>query len=46
MWLAIILSFAFYLPVVIGAHKKPVFGVLMFPKTCMYLWMLAMCSTL
>ena len=46
MWLAIILSFAFYLPVVIGVHKKPKLGMLMIPKTCMYFWMLAMCSAL
>ena len=46
MWLAIALSFAFYIPVVIGVHKNPKLGMLMFPKTCMYIWMLAMCSML
>lgn len=46
MWLAIILSFAFYLPVVILANKNPKTGMLMLPKTCCYLWMLAMCLSL
>ena len=42
MWLAVALSFAFYLPVVIWAGKHPPIGMLMLPKTCMYLWMLYM----
>ncbi len=46
MWLAIILSFAFYLPVVIWANKNPKIGMLMLPKTCTYLWMLFMCLSL
>ena len=46
MWLAVTLSFAFYIPVVIGVHKKPMLGMLMLPKTCMYIWMLLMCSSL
>lgn len=46
MWLAILLSFAFYLPVVLFANKNPKTGMLMFPKTCMYLWMLVMCLSL
>ena len=46
MWLAIALSFAFYLPVVIGVHKKPKIGMLMIPKTCAYVWMLIMCAAL
>ena len=46
MWLAIILSFAFYLPVVVWANKNPKIGMLMLPKTCAYLWMLAMCLSL
>ncbi len=44
MWLAIGLSFAFYLPVVLWANKKPKIGMLMLPKTCAYLWMLMMCA--
>lgn len=46
MWLAIALSFAFYFPVVLWANKNPKIGMLMLPKTCVYLWMLAMCMTL
>lgn len=42
MWLAIVLSFLFYIPVVLGAHRYPVLGMLMLPKTGMYLWMLLM----
>ncbi|MDD3362312.1 MAG: hypothetical protein PHW34_11635 [Hespellia sp.] len=43
MWLAILISFACYMPVVLWAHKKPVLGILMLPKTCAYIWMLTMC---
>ncbi|WP_066714185.1 hypothetical protein [Clostridium sp. Marseille-P299] len=46
MWLAIVLSFAFYLPVVLWSNKNPKIGMLMLPKTCAYLWMLAMCLSL
>ena len=46
MWLAIVFSFVFYIPVVIGVHKNPKLGMLMIPKTCMYIWMLVMCSAL
>ncbi len=46
VWLAIVLSFAFYLPVVFFANKNPKVGMLMFPKTGMYLWMLIMCLSL
>lgn len=46
MWLAIALSFAFYLPVVLWANKYPKIGMLMLPKTCAYLWMLVMCGSL
>lgn len=42
MWLAILLSFAFYLPVVLWANKNPKLGMLMLPKTCCYLWILIM----
>jgi len=42
MWLAITLSFVFYVPVVLLAHKYPVIGMLMLPKTCAYIWMLSM----
>lgn len=42
VWLAIILSFAFYLPVVLWSNKNPKIGMLMLPKTCVYVWILAM----
>ena len=38
LWLAIILSFAFYIPVVLFAGKYPIVGMLMLPKTICYLW--------
>lgn len=43
MWLAIALSFGFYLPVVLWSNKNPKLGMLMLPKTCCYVWMLIMC---
>lgn len=46
MWLAIALSFAFYLPVVLWSNKNPKIGMLMLPKTCAYIWMLVMCLSL
>lgn len=42
MWLAITLSFAFYMPVVLWADVSPMIGMLMLPKTCMYVWMVVM----
>ena len=38
MWLTIVLSFAFYIPVVLWADKYPLLGFLMMPKTCAYVW--------
>lgn len=38
MWLTIVLSFAFYIPVVLFADAIPVIGILMIPKTCAYVW--------
>lgn len=46
MWLAIALSFAFYLPVVLWVQKNPKIGMFMIPKSCAYLWMLVMCLSL
>jgi hypothetical protein len=46
MWLAITLSFAFYLPVVLWANKKPKIGMLMLPKSCAYIWILVICLSL
>lgn len=42
MWFAIFLSFVFYLPVVLWGNKKPMLGMLMLPKSCVYLWIIAM----
>lgn len=42
MWLAITLSFAFYIPVVLWADVSPMIGMLMLPKTCMYMWIVVM----
>ena len=33
----ILVSFAFYLPVILFAHPVPLLGMLMIPKTCAYL---------
>ena len=38
MWLTIVLSFAFYIPVVLFADSFPMIGMLMIPKTCAYVW--------
>ena len=38
MWLTIVLSFAFYIPVVLWADVVPMIGMLMIPKTCAYVW--------
>ena len=42
MWLAVLLSFAFYLPVVLWSRKVPKLGMLMLPKTCAYVWIVLM----
>ncbi len=42
MYLAIILSFLFYIPVVLWADAKPAVGMFMLPKTCMYIWIVWM----
>ena len=36
MWLTIVLSFGFYIPVVLWADTFPMIGMLMIPKTCAY----------
>lgn len=38
MWLTIVLSFGFYLPVVLWADTISWVGMLMIPKTCAYVW--------
>lgn len=38
MWLTIVISFGFYLPVVLFADIIPLIGMLMIPKTLAYVW--------
>ena len=38
MWMTIVLSFVFYIPVVLWADVVPMIGMLMIPKTCAYVW--------
>ncbi len=38
MWLSIVLSFGFYIPVVLLSNIYPIIGVLMIPKTIAYVW--------
>lgn len=38
LWVTIVLSFAFYIPVVLFADTYPLVGMLMIPKTCAYIW--------
>ncbi len=38
MFITIILSFGFYIPVLFWADTIPVLGLLMIPKTCAYVW--------
>jgi hypothetical protein len=42
LWLAVSLSFAFYIPVVLWADFYPIVGMLMLPKTCAYVWLVWM----
>lgn len=42
MWLAIVLSFGFYIPVVLWANTIPLIGILMIPKTLAYVWVVIM----
>ena len=42
LWLAVALSFAFYLPVVLFADRFPAIGMLMIPKTLAYVWVVLM----
>ncbi len=46
VWAAVLMSFLFYLPVVFFSRKYPQIGMLMLPKTLMYVWILAMCLAL
>ena len=42
MWLAVLLSFGFYIPVVLFSSALPAIGMLMIPKTLAYVWVVAM----
>lgn len=42
LWLAIVISFACYIPVVLFAQGVPATGMLMIPKTCAYVWIVVM----
>ncbi|XMB86822.1 hypothetical protein RJG79_03240 [Mycoplasmatota bacterium WC44] len=42
MWLAIVLSFGFYIPVVLWASTMRWIGILMIPKTLAYVWVVLM----
>ena len=42
MWLGILLSYLFYIPVVLWVHKYPMLGMLMLPKSCVYIWIVCM----
>lgn len=42
MWLAIVLSFGFYIPVVLWANTISWVGILMIPKTLAYVWVVIM----
>ena len=42
MWLTIVLSFAFYIPVVLWSDAVPLVSILMIPKTCAYVWAVLM----
>ncbi|HWR24569.1 MAG TPA: hypothetical protein VN366_13915 [Feifaniaceae bacterium] len=46
MWLAIALSFAFYMPVVLFVNANRKLGMLMIPKSCAYLWILYLCASI
>lgn len=41
LWLTVVLSFACYIPVVLFADTIPAIGILMIPKTCAYVWTVA-----
>ena len=41
-WLTVLLSFIFYLPVVLFSNKNKKVGMLMLPKSAMYVWLILM----
>ena len=40
VWICILLSFLFYIPVAVGAGAVPILGMLMLPKTVCYIIMI------
>jgi hypothetical protein len=42
LWFAVMISFSFYIPVVLWADVNPLIGMLMLPKTCAYVWLIWM----
>lgn len=40
LWLAVVISFGCYIPVVLFADMVPLVGMLMIPKTCAYVWVI------
>lgn len=40
LWLAVVISFGCYIPVVLFADMVPLVGILMVPKTCAYVWVI------
>lgn len=46
LYLAVIISFVFYIPVVLWANKKPAIGMLMLPKTLAYIWIIILLMNL
>ena len=42
LYLAVLLSFTFYMIVVLLAHRIPLMGMFMLPKTVMYIWIIVM----
>lgn len=42
VWLAVLLSFLFYSPVIIWGHKNSKLGMLMIPKSLAYVWLVFM----
>ncbi len=40
MWIYVLLSFLFYIPVVVGSSTAPILGMLMLPKTVCYILMI------
>ena len=42
LWLTVLISFSFYIPVVLWADVYPLIGMLMLPKTCAYVWLIWM----